>query len=336
MTEPPDEGINPRVSVVIPTAGHRSLLSRAVSTALTGMRAGEVEVIVVPNGPNSSCVEMMRGYDDNPDVIVSPIPMADANAARNHGLSLARGRYVRFLDDDDLLYPEGARSQYAIMDDSRADVCSGAFDAMDDKGSVFQTVCQAPTDDLISALFSRHGMWQPTAHVYRREAIQYLRWKESLAYCQDFAWLLDVALENERRWVRCEYTVGAWHRHLSPRISLDASDEARRRMLVELTLPAVLKLEADGRMTEERRKAVATFLWKGVHDSLCYRPLYWTKVARKAQEIAPGSHPDIPLYAHHSSWRLDPLLWEWLMLPKRRMNRWLHSRARSDGRLGHG
>lgn len=321
----------PLVSVIIPTCGRSECLPRAVDSALAGMAPGEVEVIVVPNGPDRSWQKPMAGYRDNPAVRVLPIAARHANVARNHGLRNARGKYVRFLDDDDLLYPDGACRQYAELERGGGDVCSGAFDVVDGHMAVLTTIRQAASADLLSALLWRYGMWQPTAHVFRRSAIQHLGWDEQLPYGQDFDWLLRVALSGELRWIRCDWTVGAWHRHLGERISMNAGPDDKRRVVAERVIGAVAGLEAGGRLTPERREAAATCLWNGVHAALCFSPLYWTAVARRARALAPGSHPQIRLY--EQAWfrllHLDPLWWEWLMLPRRRLTWWLH-RVRLD------
>ncbi len=330
-----DIAVDPLVSVVIPTRGRPDYLPRAIRSALDGMPDGTVEVIVVVNGLDCASQTVSAAWQGDARVQFLSVATAHACVARNHGLVASRGRYIRFLDDDDVLYPEGACRQYETMERTNADVCSGFFEALDHEGKVFQVVDQPLTDDLVCALFSRNGMWQPTAHVYRRAAIQHLRWDESLPFCQDFDWLLRVVLAEERRWSRCDWVVGAWHRHLLPRISLAAGDEPRRRLLAERTLSALPLLEESQRMTPDRRAAVARLLWNGVHVGLCQRPWWWTAIARQAQRIAPGSHPDIALY-QRSGWHPDPLLWEWLMLPKRWLEYRLRAWVRTTGWVNHG
>ncbi|MFZ5722407.1 MAG: glycosyltransferase family 2 protein [Pseudomonadota bacterium] len=320
--------------MIIPTCGRPEYLPRAVASALAGMEPGAVEVIVVPNGPDESWRAVLAAY---PSVKVMPVPVRHANVARNHGLRNASGKYVRFLDDDDFLYADGARRQCDALERGEADVCSGAFDVVDKNMTVLTTIRQADTVDLISALFWRDGMWQPTAHVFRRSAIMHLAWDERLPWCQDFDWLLKVALIDRLRWIRCDWTVGAWHRHLGERISMDSGPEEKRRVVADRVISAVDLLEGEGRLTRERREAAAACLWNGVHAALCFSPRYWTRVARRASELAPGSHPQIPLYDLRWArpFRLDPLLWEWMMLPRRRLAWWFRRVRRASGLARH-
>jgi len=52
----------PVCSVIIPTVNRPHYLPRAVESALSGIKPGEVEVIVVPNGPDESCKESLKSY----------------------------------------------------------------------------------------------------------------------------------------------------------------------------------------------------------------------------------------------------------------------------------
>lgn len=316
--------MEPLVTVVIPTVRRPALLRRAVESALAGLPPGDVEVIVVPNGPDAEREAATLGLSNCRGVYVSPTFRPGANAARNHGLAAARGRYVRFLDDDDVLYPVGAQRQYAEMEKLGADVCSGAFDAVDSTMEVLYTLRQRDCTDLVVAVLGRHGMWQPTAHVFRREAVADIRWDEQLPYCQDFDWMLKVCTAREQRWLRCDWTIGAWHRHLGSRISLEAGPDPKRKVIAQRVLEVVDELNRKGHLTDERRTAAAECLWNGVHAALCYSPIYWTSIARRARVLSPESHPQIPRYTHAGrfTWTPDPLLWEWLMLPKRRLSYW--------------
>jgi glycosyltransferase involved in cell wall biosynthesis len=309
----------PIVSIVIPTANRPRHLPRAIDSALAGMHFNEVEVIVIPNGPDKSWKKSLSKYASHPSVKVFPISIAHANVARNHGMSLAAGKYIRFLDDDDFLYPEGARKQYELLEQSDGDVCSGAFDMLSHRKEILSTIKQMKTDDLVEGVLGRRGMWQPTPHVFRRSALDGLHWDETLSFCQDFDWMLRLSLKAGVVWVSCDWVVGAWCRHLESRISLRYQTEGKARLMAEKVLSAVSALELQGSANQRRRDAAAVCLWNCVHDALCFSPLYWTKVARKAQALSPESRPRIPLYTNPLMLKFlpNPLIWEWVMVPKR-------------------
>ena len=91
----------PRVSVIIPTHERPQLLARAVKSA---QAAGtEVEVIVIDDASTDETAEVCRNL---PDINYVRVDRNQGVAgARNIGIQVSTGRYIAFLDDDDLRLP---------------------------------------------------------------------------------------------------------------------------------------------------------------------------------------------------------------------------------------
>lgn len=88
------------VSVVMPTRDRPDWLRRAVASVLTQTHR-DLELIVVNDG-GADVSHVLRELDHEGRVVSLRLPLPrDRSAARNAGLSLARGEYVAYLDDDD-------------------------------------------------------------------------------------------------------------------------------------------------------------------------------------------------------------------------------------------
>lgn len=90
---------SPKVSVVIPTYNNAQLLHET----LDGVRAQsfqDFEIIVVDDGSTDNTEQIVRGYDAN----IRYVKQANQGpaAARNHGVALAQGEFIAFLDHDDI------------------------------------------------------------------------------------------------------------------------------------------------------------------------------------------------------------------------------------------
>ena len=92
----------PLVSVVIPTRCRDVQLRQAIESVLA-QQGLEKEIIVVDNGPNQSTRASCKDYP----VTYVPQDPKGPSAARNLGVSRARGELLAFLDDDDL-WPSGS------------------------------------------------------------------------------------------------------------------------------------------------------------------------------------------------------------------------------------
>jgi GT2 family glycosyltransferase len=105
------------VSVVVPTCHREEQLLEAVRSAL-GQQGVEVEVIIVDDSADGSAAKPAASLGD-PRVryVRRPEPSGGAPAfARNDGCKLASGRFVHFLDDDDVLADGASRALVSALD----------------------------------------------------------------------------------------------------------------------------------------------------------------------------------------------------------------------------
>ena len=111
------------VSVIIPVYNRPVLLERALQSVF-GQRYQNFEIIVVDDGSQPP-VQQSAGEDsgilqqllEDPRVTVLRIPHCGmAGAVRNRGAAIARGRYLAFLDSDDLWLPDKLALQVKLLD----------------------------------------------------------------------------------------------------------------------------------------------------------------------------------------------------------------------------
>jgi glycosyltransferase involved in cell wall biosynthesis len=110
----PAAGVVPDCSVVIATHNRLALLQEALASALA-QEDVDVEVIVVENGSSDGTPSYLRSLEDGRVRSLITEEALGATAARNLGLARARGRWLAFLDDDDVWAPAKLRSQIAAM-----------------------------------------------------------------------------------------------------------------------------------------------------------------------------------------------------------------------------
>lgn len=114
----------PSVSVVIPAYGRveplkYTLRSAAASIAKSGY-AGEI--IVVDDGSKPFIEEQLAGFDAHHPARCVRQANQGSIVARMTGLHEAKGKYVQFLDSDDLLHPDKIGEQIKMMEETGCDV----------------------------------------------------------------------------------------------------------------------------------------------------------------------------------------------------------------------
>ena len=103
----------PRVSVIIPTYNRAALVAEAVASVLA-QTCRDFEILVVDDGSTDGTAEALAAFAGQMTVLRQPARRGVA-AARNLGIAAARGRWLAFLDSDDLWLPEKLARQLAFL-----------------------------------------------------------------------------------------------------------------------------------------------------------------------------------------------------------------------------
>ena len=105
-----------KVSVIIPTYNRLPMLKEAVDSVLS-QDFEDVELIVVDDGSTDGTAGEIKKYGGR----IRFLQVSEnrgVSAARNKGLLHARGKYVAFLDSDDLWVKGKLKIQVAFLDDN--------------------------------------------------------------------------------------------------------------------------------------------------------------------------------------------------------------------------
>lgn len=118
---------NKLVSVIIPTYKRPVFLVRAINSVLS-QSYSNVEILVVDdnNTDDEYRIEtenVMRIFENNSKVIyLKHTVNSNGSAARNTGISRAKGDYIVFLDDDDYFFPERIETSLDYLESSSPDI----------------------------------------------------------------------------------------------------------------------------------------------------------------------------------------------------------------------
>lgn len=95
----------PAFSIVIPTHNRCALTKRAIESVLASRHVEDIEIIVVDDASTDATHETLRDvYAHDARVRIVRLESGEGpSGARNHGLPLARGSFILFLDSDDTL-----------------------------------------------------------------------------------------------------------------------------------------------------------------------------------------------------------------------------------------
>ncbi len=110
---PPTSSPTPTISVIIPVYNNAQFLAAALDSVIAQDYAA-TEIIVVDDGSTDDIKSVLVRYANQIQYVQQE--NAGSAAARNRGIDLATGKYVVFLDADDLLLPGKFEAQMAILE----------------------------------------------------------------------------------------------------------------------------------------------------------------------------------------------------------------------------
>jgi GT2 family glycosyltransferase len=119
MEVPSRTSSNVDVSVIVPTYRRKMQVVEAVKSALD-QQGPSLEVLVFDDDPNASAREAVRSIDDDRLRYFECAKHSGGRPAvvRNAGAKIARGRYLHFLDDDDILKPRALATLSQCLDEN--------------------------------------------------------------------------------------------------------------------------------------------------------------------------------------------------------------------------
>lgn len=144
-------------STIIPTV-NRPTLGRAVESVLDQEFAEAGFEVIVVNDSGAPLAEAR--WQRSARVRVLDVPRRERCVCRNAGAAIARGTYLHFLDDDDVLLP-GALRRFWELDRSKPAGVSwlyGAYQNVDNDGRVIQEFRPGLEGNVFAALVAGEGI----------------------------------------------------------------------------------------------------------------------------------------------------------------------------------
>ncbi len=125
------------VSVIIPVYNAARFLDRTLGS-IFAQTYKNIEIVLVDDCSKDESAEIIARYQKEHPEIVYHLQETNQGAAvaRNTALELAKGRYVAFLDSDDMWYPEKIERQITLMKEKDAAFCYTAIEMVNNDDEV--------------------------------------------------------------------------------------------------------------------------------------------------------------------------------------------------------
>ena len=268
----------PYFSVIIPTYNRLDLCVETVKSALE-QTFNDYEVIVVDDGSTDGTREYFNDFKD-PKLTYAHQKNSGVSTARNQGIKLARGKYICYLDSDDIWDQGKLTKMHAVIEENpNSDIYFHDFVKHDIKNA-------QPYDSSNSAMFSRiysilnqvgsKNLWESSASdayklvlsgypfypsvvtIKRSIHDQYL-WDPGVLKSEDYNLILKLSLRYKFTYLDECLTVVKVHENNKSR------DTKTKDTVILNTTESIMKLYTTG---ETKRMFIKTLASKYFHSGI--------------------------------------------------------------------
>ncbi len=192
------------VSIIIPFFNEEKYLSRAINSALN-QSYDSIEIILVNDGSTDSSKEISEKFEKQYTNILCVHSVSEnIGAARNKGLSVAKGTYLTFLDADDEFLPEMVETMLANIMHAKSDIVICKFDLIDtNKKFIFsQGFKYNSTEDILKieaciGMYTHNIASTVWAKLYKADLAKSIKFPEGLWF-EDRPYLLSYLLKSNK------------------------------------------------------------------------------------------------------------------------------------------
>ena len=182
----------PRITVVLPTYNRAHSLDRAVRS-IVAQDYPDWELILVDDGSTDDTVLLRQRFATllGPRYRDATIARSGVSAARNHGIAMANGELIAFLDSDDFWLPQKLGMQVAALEQNPgAGFCFTDYAAFQDDGNFSierHTIAPALEGHIYPAVLEiRHNVIMCPSVLVRRDILaQTGGFDEGMQVCED-------------------------------------------------------------------------------------------------------------------------------------------------------
>jgi len=184
--------MNELVSVIIP-AYNRADSVGAIQSVID-QKYRPLEVIVIDDGSTDDTRKVVCPFlQENDELSISYYYQSNGgvSAARNTGINKSKGKYISFLDSDDILLPNKIDHQVDILTKNNADICYGRVRYQSKKDSYINNP-QSPGKNPVKQFLLFENITPLDSWLFSKEVLEkhHLYFREGCSWGEDNEFLV--------------------------------------------------------------------------------------------------------------------------------------------------
>ncbi len=132
-----DENID--LSIIVPAYNSSDYIKECISSVLMQKTSYNYELIVINDGSKDDTLEKINLFKENKHLKIINQENKGFSGARNRGIDESLGKYIMFLDSDDLLCENSIEKLIKTAKGKKADIVQGSYYTFNKNGNKFYT-----------------------------------------------------------------------------------------------------------------------------------------------------------------------------------------------------
>lgn len=190
----------PQISVVMSVYNCEKYVGETIQSVID-QTFTDWEFIIINDASKDKSAEVIRSFDDDRIIFIDNKENKGQCANLNHGISLARGKYIARLDHDDLCYKDRFFKQFSYMEEHpKIDLLSSWLDTLVD-GKIYLkkgVEIKSLSEMKFSHTFYNYGMAHSAFFIRKSALTQYdIVYDIDYKFCEDYRMVLQFMQYGE-------------------------------------------------------------------------------------------------------------------------------------------
>lgn len=199
---------SPLVSVIMPAYNAEPFVEEAIASVIA-QTVTDWELIVIDDCSKDDTFSVaQRVIGDEPRIrLLRNEKNSGVSETRNRGIDLSAGRYIAFLDSDDIWHPEKLEKQLAKLRETGAAICYCSYGIIDISGEKIKADYLVPETAEYADILKENYM-QCSAMLIREDVVKKFRFNTEFFH-EDYILGLDMLRSGEKA-VGCKELLLNW------------------------------------------------------------------------------------------------------------------------------
>jgi glycosyltransferase involved in cell wall biosynthesis len=185
--------LTPLVSIIIPTYNRFTFLGESIDS-ITAQTYQNWECLIIDDGSCDYTPELIQFYTERDSRIQyykRPYEYRKgANACRNYGLSLSKGKYINWFDSDDIMHPQKTLKQVLVLENSKKmDACISKYNLCDFRMKLIRKMPLKNRDNILLDYLTEKSFFNFQTTLFRKSTLE-LKPDESLHKAQELEFFI--------------------------------------------------------------------------------------------------------------------------------------------------